>query len=100
MKQHSRIVYAGTPDFAVPALQALLNAGVEVVAVYSQPDRPAGRGRKLSASPVKHLALQHGLAVEQPESFIPSAIEKLAGYKADLIVVAAYGLILPSTVLA
>lgn len=101
MKQHSRIVYAGTPEFAVPALQALLdNSGIEVVAVYTQPDRPAGRGRKLSASPVKQLAVERGLTVEQPESFIPSAIKKLADYEPDLMVVAAYGLILPPGVLA
>jgi methionyl-tRNA formyltransferase len=98
MSQRSRIVYAGTPEFALPALQALLDSGSEVVAVYTQPDRPAGRGRKLTASPVKQLALAHGLPVEQPESFIPSAIERLAAYKADLMVVAAYGLILPRAV--
>jgi methionyl-tRNA formyltransferase len=100
MKQHSRIVYAGTPEFAVPALQALLDSGVEVVAVYTQPDRPAGRGRKLAASPVKQLALELGLPVEQPESFTSSATERLASFKADLMVVAAYGLILPRPVLA
>lgn len=100
MDHHSRIVYAGTPDFAVPALQTLLDSGVEVTAVYTQPDRPAGRGRKLAASPVKRLALDHALPVEQPESFNPSAITKLADYKADLMVVAAYGLILPPAVLA
>jgi methionyl-tRNA formyltransferase len=100
MKQHSRIVYAGTPDFAVPALEALLDMGAEVAAVYSQPDRPAGRGRKLTASPVKQLALQHGLTVEQPGSLSSSAVKTLAGYGADLMVVAAYGLILPPAVLA
>jgi methionyl-tRNA formyltransferase len=101
MKQHSRIVYAGTPEFAVPALQALLDAqGVQVVAVYTQPDRPAGRGQKLTASPVKQLALEKGLEVEQPGSFTPGAIKKLADYRADLMVVAAYGLILPPAVLA
>jgi methionyl-tRNA formyltransferase len=100
MKQASRIVYAGTPEFAVPALQALLDSGVEVVAVFSQPDRPAGRGRKLTASPVKHLALQRGLIVEQPESFNASAVKTLAAYKPDLMVVAAYGLILPAAALA
>lgn len=99
MNPRSRIVYAGTPDFAVPALQSLLDSGADVVAVYTQPDRPAGRGRKLSASPVKQLALERGLAIEQPESFTPSAINQLAAYKADLMVVAAYGLILPRAVL-
>ena len=100
MKQHSRIVYAGTPEFAVPALQALLDSGVKVVAVYTQPDRPAGRGRKLAASPVKQLALERDLPVEQPELFTSPAIERLASFKADLMVVAAYGLILPRPVLA
>ncbi len=100
MKQASRIVYAGTPEFAVPALEALLESEAEVVAVFSQPDRPAGRGRKLTASPVKQLALQRGLIVEQPESFDSSAIKTLAGYKPDLMVVAAYGLILPQAALA
>jgi methionyl-tRNA formyltransferase len=99
MKQGSRIVYAGTPVFAVPALQALLESEAEVMAVFSQPDRPAGRGRKLSASPVKHLALQRGLIVEQPEAFNSSAVNTLAGYKPDLMVVAAYGLILPPAAL-
>jgi methionyl-tRNA formyltransferase len=100
MKPGSRIVYAGTPEFAVPALQALLDSEAEVVAVFSQPDRPAGRGRKLAASPVKLLALQLGLIVEQPESFNSSAVTTLAGYKPDLMVVAAYGLILPPAALA
>jgi methionyl-tRNA formyltransferase len=100
MAQYSRIVYAGTPDFAVPALKALLDSGVEVAAVYTQPDRPAGRGRRLTESPVKRLALEHAVPVEQPAAFTSSAIAKLAAYKADLMVVAAYGLILPSPVLA
>ncbi|HEX5056490.1 MAG TPA: methionyl-tRNA formyltransferase [Gammaproteobacteria bacterium] len=100
MKQHSRIVYAGTPEFAVPALRVLLDSGVKVVAVYTQPDRPAGRGRKLAASPVKQLALERDLPVEQPELFTPPAVETLASFKADLMVVAAYGLILPRPVLA
>ncbi len=106
-----RVVFAGTPDFAVPALASLLGADAgtaggtgsayEVVAVYTQPDRPAGRGRRLQPSPVKSLAFAHGLPVYQPESFKrdPSAVSALADLAADLMVVAAYGLILPPAVL-
>lgn len=95
-----RIVYAGTPEFAVPALQALLASGHEVVAVYCQPDRPAGRGRKLQFGPVKQVAVAAGIPVEQPVS-LKSAEEqdKLRAYAADVMVVAAYGLILPQAVL-
>ena len=94
------MVYAGTPAFAVPALESLINAGYPVAAVYTQPDRPAGRGRRLRASPVKTLALAHGLAVEQPESLRDPAVQaRLARYAPDVMVVAAYGLILPSAVL-
>jgi methionyl-tRNA formyltransferase len=99
--QTLRVVFAGTPEFAVPCLQACRNAGVDVVAVYTQPDRPAGRGRKLTPSPVKQAALDAGMPVEQPESF--KAIEargRLAAYAPDLLVVVAYGLILPRKVLA
>ena len=100
MSQSLRIVYAGTPDFAVPALQALLDSSHQVVAVYTQPDRPAGRGRKLRASPVKELALEYGVVVEQPESLRDAEVqEKLAAYAADVMIVAAYGLILPQAVL-
>ncbi len=95
-----RVVYAGTPEFAVPALQALIDGPFEVVAVYTQPDRPAGRGRKLRASAVKQLAEQHRLPVEQPVSLgTPQAQQQLAGYAPDVMVVAAYGLILPQAVL-
>ena len=95
-----RILFAGTPDFAVPPLQALLDSPHEVVAVYTQPDRPAGRGRKLRASPVKELALAHDLPVEQPVSLKdPDAQARLAAYRPDLMVVVAYGLILPQAVL-
>jgi len=100
MSHSLRIVYAGTPDFAVPALQALLDSSQQVVAVYTQPDRPAGRGRKLRASPVKELALEYGVAVEQPETLREAEVqEKLAAYAADVMIVAAYGLILPQAVL-
>jgi len=96
-----RVVFAGTPDFAVPCLEACRAAGAEVVAVYTQPDRPAGRGRKLAASPVKEAALAAGIPVEQPESFKGQANhDQLASYAPDLMVVVAYGLILPRKVLA
>ena len=96
-----RIVYAGTPDFAVPALRRLLDAGVNVVAVYTQPDRRAGRGRHLTASPVKQLALEHDLPVYQPPTLRDeTARNALAELAPDLLVVAAYGLILPEDVLA
>ncbi|MEO5624708.1 MAG: methionyl-tRNA formyltransferase [Dokdonella sp.] len=96
-----RLIFAGTPEFAVPSLQACLASGAEVVAVYTQPDRPAGRGRKLAASPVKQTALAAGIAVEQPETLRDAAARaQLAAYSADLIIVVAYGLILPKAVLA
>ncbi|WP_018953629.1 methionyl-tRNA formyltransferase [Thioalkalivibrio sulfidiphilus] len=95
-----RIVYAGTPEFAVPALQALIDSPHQVVAVYTQPDRPAGRGRKLTPSPVKRLALEHGIPVEQPERLkSPEVQARLRAYAPDVMVVAAYGLILPRAVL-
>lgn len=95
-----RIVYAGTPDFAVPALRALLGQGYPLAAVYTQPDRPAGRGRRVQAGPVKMLAREAGLSVEQPLNFKePETVERLKSYRADLMVVAAYGLILPKAVL-
>jgi methionyl-tRNA formyltransferase len=96
-----RLVFAGTPDFAVPSLAACIASGAEVVAVYTQPDRPAGRGRKLAASPVKQAALEAGIAVEQPETLRDKAARaRLAAYAPDLMIVVAYGLILPKSVLA
>ncbi|MFC5524173.1 methionyl-tRNA formyltransferase [Rhodanobacter ginsengisoli] len=96
-----RLVFAGTPEFAVPCLEACRASGAEVVAVYTQPDRPAGRGRKLTPSPVKQAALAAGIAVEQPESLKSAeAQQTLAAYRPDLLVVVAYGLILPRKVLA
>ena len=96
----SRIVFAGTPEFAALHLAALLQAGITPVAVYTQPDRPAGRGRKLSPSPVKQLALAHGIAVYQPLSLRqPEAQAELAALQPDLLIVVAYGLILPQAVL-
>jgi methionyl-tRNA formyltransferase len=95
-----RVVFAGTPDFAVPCLEAVLVAGINCVAVYTQPDRPAGRGRQLQPSPVKQRALIDGMAVEQPESLKEIAVqERLAAYAPDLLIVVAYGLILPRAVL-
>lgn len=95
-----RIVFAGTPEFAAQHLQALLDAKRQVVAVYTQPDRPAGRGQKLMPSPVKQLALQHEIPVYQPQTLRdPAAQAELAGLQADLMVVVAYGLILPQVVL-
>ncbi len=96
-----RLVFAGTPEFALPSLHACLASGAQVVAVYTQPDRPAGRGRQLAASPVKQAALAAGLAVEQPETLRDAdARARLAAHAPDLIVVVAYGLILPRAVLA
>ena len=94
------IIFAGTPDFAANHLQALIAADFNVVAVYSQPDRPAGRGKKLTASAVKEVALANDIAVYQPENFKQSeSIEQLAALDADLMIVVAYGLILPNSVL-
>jgi len=96
-----RIAYAGTPEFAVSALDALHAAGHEIVAVYTQPDRPAGRGQSVTASPVKLRALERGLPVEQPATMrSPGAAERLQALGPDLMVVAAYGLILPREILA
>jgi methionyl-tRNA formyltransferase len=95
-----RILFAGTPEFSVAPLQALLDSKHEIVGVYTQPDRPAGRGRKLTASPVKVVALEHDLPVFQPENFkTAETCEQLASLKADVMVVVAYGLILPKAVL-
>src|SRR3546814_10144845 len=95
-----RIVFAGTPDFAVPSLIAAARRN-EVVAVYTQPDRPAGRGRALTPSPVKRAALERGIEVFQPES-LKSQVSRdaLAALKPDLLVVVAYGLILPRSILS
>lgn len=95
-----RIVFAGTPDFAVPSLRALIDGGFRPVAVLTQPDRPAGRGRKLQASPVKQLASMHRIPVLQPRSLRGAGeVARLADLEPDLAVVAAYGLILPQAVL-
>ena len=95
-----RIVFAGTPDFSVAPLEALVASPHEVVAVYTQPDRPAGRGRKLVPGPVKQKALDLGIPVMQPASFREDgAIGNLASLQPDLMVVVAYGLLLPESVL-
>ena len=95
-----RLVFAGTPDFAARHLRALLDSPHEFIAVYTQPDRPAGRGKKLRASPVKQLAGEAGLKVFQPASLRDTTVQQeLASLRADLLIVAAYGLILPQAVL-
>jgi methionyl-tRNA formyltransferase len=96
-----RIAFAGTPQFAVPALRVLLASRHRVVGVLTQPDRPAGRGQQLRASPIKLLAAEHGLAVAQPATLkTPDGRAELSRWSADLLVVVAYGLILPEPALA
>ncbi len=95
-----KIIFAGTPHFAATALEALLADNYAIVAVLTQPDRPAGRGMQLVTSPVKKLAMQHGISVLQPVTLKAAEIQQqLATYQADVMVVAAYGLILPTAVL-
>ena len=94
------IIFAGTPDFAATVLQSILGSRHNVVACYTQPDRPAGRGRKLTPSPVKALAQEHDIPVHQPLNFKQAEdVAQLAALNADLMVVVAYGLILPKSVL-
>jgi methionyl-tRNA formyltransferase len=96
-----RIVFMGTPESAVPSLQRLLQDGHEVVAVWTQPDKPAGRGEKIHASPVKQFALHHGLTITQPNKIkTVEAIELFASYNADVAIVVAYGRILPAEYLS
>jgi methionyl-tRNA formyltransferase len=95
-----RIIFAGTPEFAVPTLKMLLTSGHEVCAVYTQPDRPAGRGRKLQPSPIKETAQAAGVPVLQPDSLKSAeAVARLAAFEPELMVVVAYGMILPQAVL-
>jgi methionyl-tRNA formyltransferase len=95
-----RIVFAGTPVFAVPCLRALLASNHEICAVYTRPDRPAGRGRKLQPSPIKELALSAGIPVFQPLTLKPeSELQHLKALRPDLMIVVAYGMILPQAVL-
>ncbi|MEQ9850369.1 methionyl-tRNA formyltransferase [Pectobacterium brasiliense] len=101
MSDSLRIIFAGTPDFAARHLDALLSSGHEVVGVFTQPDRPAGRGNKLTASPVKVLAEQHSIPVFQPKSLRPEENQAMVqALNADVMVVVAYGLILPQPVLS
>lgn len=96
-----RVLFAGTPEFALPPLQSLINGTFDIVAVLTQPDRPAGRGKHLRASPVKQLALRHGLDVLQPESLNDTGWQKkLADLQPDLVIVVAYGLMIPSSLLS
>lgn len=100
MTKPLRLVFAGTPEFSVPPLERLLAGPDALLAVYTQPDRPAGRGQKLMPSPVKQLAVEHGIPVYQPASLRnEEAQAELAALKPDLMVVVAYGLILPQVVL-
>lgn len=95
-----RVVFMGTPDFSVPSLEALLGAGHDVVAVYTQPDRPRGRGRRLTFSPVKEAALKAGIEVYQPRSLRDEGVlDELRRGRPDVIVVVAYGQLLPKAVL-
>ena len=95
----SKIIFAGTPDFAVVHLKALIDAGIIPCAVYTQPDRPAGRGHKLTPSPVKELALLHNIEVLTPENFKNKEdVDKFLSFNADLAIVVAYGVILPDSI--
>ena len=97
----AKIIFAGTPDFAVPSLRSLTESGHELVGVLTQPDRPAGRGRKLRPSPIKAFAISHGLAIIQPESLgAPGIQDQITSLAPDLIIVVAYGLLLPEAVLS
>ena len=99
-KTKLRIIFGGTPDFASAHLESLIEKGYNIVAVYTQPDREAGRGKKLAFSPVKQVALKHGIPVEQPANFKnESDCRKFADYDADLFVVVAYGVILPQIIM-
>ncbi|MFB5678982.1 methionyl-tRNA formyltransferase [Paenibacillus terreus] len=100
MKDEIRIVFMGTPGFAVPSLEALLEDGYNVVGVVTQPDKPQGRKKILTPPPVKEAAVKHGLSVMQPQRLrLPEAVAELAQWKPDVIVTAAYGQILPKAVL-
>ncbi|MFT5653291.1 MAG: methionyl-tRNA formyltransferase, partial [Psychromonas sp.] len=94
------IIFAGTPDFAAKHLSALINSEHNVIAVYTQPDRPAGRGKRLTASAVKELAMEQKIDVYQPANFKEAdSIKQLIGLNADIMIVVAYGLLLPQSVL-
>ena len=96
----ARVLFAGTPEFALASLQALTGSGIMPLAVLTQPDRPAGRGKRLTASAVKRFALEHGIEVLQPTTLKdPEAVAQISAFEPDILVVAAYGLILPQGVL-
>ena len=100
MPSSLNIIFAGTPDFAAQHLVALLNTEHKVVAVYCPPDKPAGRGKKLTHCATKKIALAQNIAIEQPHNLKKEADQKkLADYNADIVVVVAYGVLLPETVL-
>ena len=95
-----RVLFAGTPEFALASLRALTGSGIRPLAVLTQPDRPAGRGKRLTASPVKQFALEQGIEVLQPATLKdPDTVAQIAAFEPDILVVAAYGLILPQNVL-
>lgn len=98
--QPLRLIFAGTPDFAAEHLSSLVAGGFDVVGAYSQPDRPAGRGKQVLPTPVKAVALQHSIPVFQPERFDAAELARLDAFAADAMVVVAYGLLLPPAVLA
>lgn len=102
MSKKLKIIFAGTPEIAKTVLNNILEHGFDVSLVLTQPDRPSGRGMKLTSSPVKELSLEHGIEVFQPVSFKkePDAIEKIRAVNADIMIVVAYGLILPKELLA
>ena len=96
-----RVIFMGTPDFAVGTLEAIVEAGYEVVLVVTQPDKPKGRSGALQAPPVKECALKHNLEVFQPKKIrLPENVAYLEGYKPDMIVVAAFGQILPKSAIS
>jgi methionyl-tRNA formyltransferase len=98
--KNPRVIFAGTPEFALVALSALVDSGVVPVAVLTQPDRPAGRGKRVTASPVKRYAEVHGIAVMQPVTLRDDGVvAQLRALEPDVMIVAAYGLILPQSVL-
>lgn len=98
---HFKIIFAGTPEFALPILEALFESPHEICAVFTQPDRPSGRGQKIHASPIKQFALENHLAIYQPETLRDQQIQQqIAEFNADVMIVVAYGLILPQAVLS
>lgn len=104
MTQYSistNIIFAGTPTFAVPSLQALLDSKHRIIAVYTQPDRPSGRGRIITPSPIKQLALSRSISVYQPTTLRDTETQQqLTALSPDIIIVVAYGMLLPKAVLA